>query len=389
MLNLVSTLLAVGLTTTPAAYHHSAKPSVSRSVSRSHVVSQQGPHITARGAILMDARTGAIMYEKDAFRQLDPASVTKMMTAILVIEHGHLSKTVTISKNAAYTVGSALHIAPGQKYTVYDLLYGLLMRSGNDASVALAEADAGSVSKFVAQMNMKAQELGAFNTQFENPNGLTKPGHFSTAYDLALIARYAMTLPVFRKIVGTREGHIMELRHKTKRTLHNTNQLLYTFPDATGIKTGTTDAAGKCLVASATRNGQDLIAVVLHSQDRYADAKNLLVWGFEHWSTTEIMRPGEEVARIPVQKGQTPTVPVQVTKPLWLSLPNQETYEVYVRPILLRAPVKRHQPAGFVSVIATGQPAYVASLETMEADGVKTVHQSFWQWLRSRFSRGK
>lgn len=378
MLKIISTFMAVGLYA-PAAYVHSTpyRPPTHR------VMSLQGPPVSARAAILMDAHTGAIMYEKDAFRQLDPASVTKMMTALLVIEHGHLSKTVTISKSAAYTPGSALHIGPGHKYTRYDLLYGLLMRSGNDASVALAESDAGSVAKFVAKMNMKAQALGAFNTQFENPNGLTKPGHFSTAYDLALIARHAMALPLFRKIVASREGSIQELRYHTNRSLRNTNQLLYTFPDATGIKTGTTDAAGKCLAASATHNDQNLIAVVLNSRDRYGDAKKLLMWGFENWSTTEVLKPGHEIARVPVSHGHKPMIPVEAASPVWSSLPHQEAYEVRIRGEMLVAPVHRHQPAGTVTVISPGQPAQVTSLQTMQADGIKTVHRSLWEWIRS------
>ncbi len=352
------------------------------------VISQQGPHITARSAILMDQRTGAILYEKDAFRQLDPASVTKMMTALLVIEHGYLSQMVTVSRTAAAVPGSSLHIVSGQKYTVRDLLYGLLMRSGNDASVALAQAEAGSVHKFVAQMNMKAQELGAFNTQFENPNGLTKPGHFSTAYDLALIARKAMSLPLFRQIVGTHHYVIVEDRHHHHRTLHNTNQLLESFPNATGIKTGTTDAAGKCLAASANRNGQELIAVVLNSQDRYGDAKNLLTWGFEHWSTVEVLRPNQMVTRIPVQQGQNSVVPVTVARPIWITLPNQETYDLMIRPRRLTAPVSLRQPAGFVSIVTPGQPPEIAPLRTMRADGIRQGRFS-WKWLKCWLNHGR
>ncbi|POB11563.1 D-alanyl-D-alanine carboxypeptidase family protein [Sulfobacillus sp. hq2] len=368
----LSCLLAAGLITVPAASH--TKGFVSRKV----VASQQGPHLTSRAAILMDAKTGAILYEKNAFKQMDPASVTKMMTALLVIQHGHLSRVVTISSHAASTVGSRMHIATGQQYTVYDLLHGLLMRSGNDASVALAEADAGSVSRFVAKMNVKAQELGAFNTQFENPNGLTKPGHFSSAYDLALIARYAMTVPLFRQIVANKEAVVTELRHHQRREIHNTNQLLYTFPGATGIKTGTTDAAGKCLVASAQRNGDELIAVVLHSQDRYSDARNLLAWGFEHWSTVEVVHPGEVLAQVPVQGGQQPMVPVEAMHSVWLSLPNQETYHINATLKFLKAPVARHQASGFITVTTPGQPAVVTSVQTMQSDAAAVHHHRWW-----------
>lgn len=383
MVKITSCLLAAGLMTAPAASH------IRTPLSQHAVQSQQGPHVVSRAAILIDARTGAILYEKNAFKQMDPASVTKMMTALLVIQHGHLSRTVTISRQAAYTVGSRLHIAPGQRYTVYDLLHGLLMRSGNDASVALAEADAGSVNKFVAKMNMSAQELGAFNTQFENPNGLTKPGHFSTAYDLALIARHAMRIPLFRKIVASKEAYVTELRGRHRRTLNNTNQLLYTFPGANGVKTGTTDAAGKCLVASATRNGEELIAVVLHSQDRYRDAMHLLEWGFGHWATIPVLEPGTAVAKAPVAGGQTPFVPLEPDRAVWLSLPNQETYHLTPTIKVLQAPVPRRQPAGFITVTTPGQPAVVTGLRTMQGDGVKAPRHPVWSWLKSLFSRGK
>ncbi|MCY0881315.1 MAG: D-alanyl-D-alanine carboxypeptidase, partial [Firmicutes bacterium] len=241
------------------------------------------PVVSARAAVLIDARTGALLYEKNAFMEMDPASTTKMMTALLVIENGHLQRVVSVSTRAAQTPGSRLKIYRGEHYTEMDLLRGMLLRSGNDAAVALAEAVSGSVPRFVAQMNVKAQELGAFNTAFENPNGLTAPGHYSSAYDLALIARQAMNNAVFRHIVGTHKEKIVEIGRHKEREITNTNQLLTVFPGADGIKTGTTNAAGQCLVASATRNGQQLIAVVLHSNQRYRDAKTLLTWGFDHW----------------------------------------------------------------------------------------------------------
>ncbi len=382
MLKITASLLATGLLTAPAAHF------VVPQTLRHSVESQQGPRISARAAILVNARTGAIMYEKNAFKEMDPASVTKMMTAMLIIEHGHLQKIVTVSPKAAYTIGSALHISPGDRYTEKDLLYGLLMRSGNDASVALAEADAGSVQRFVAQMNVEAQKLGAFNTQFENPNGLTKPGHFSTAYDLALIARQAMRLSLFRQIVATREGSVKELRHHEQRTLHNTNQLLYSFPGANGIKTGTTDAAGKCLVASAARNGESLIAVLLHSQDRYGDAHALLRWGFEHWSTTEVLRPGTMACEAAVAGGKEGVVPLEPVAQVWLALPNQETYETYFARLRLKAPVQRHQAAGYVTIVAGGQPAQVVALRTMRSVAAQPLHSSLWSKLKSLFTFG-
>lgn len=340
----------------------------------------QPVHVSARAAILIDSRTGAILYEKNAFMQMDPASVTKMMTALLVIEHGHLNRIVTISQRADNTPGSSMHIAKGQQYTRLDLLKGLLLRSGNDASVALAESDAGSVEKFVAQMNVKAQQIGAFNTAFENPNGLTKPGHYSSAYDLALIARTALRVPLFQEIVKTPETHVTELRHQRTRTIRNTNQLLYGFPGADGVKTGTTDAAGKCLVASATRNGQQLIAVVLHSDNRWGDASRLLNYGFHHWALVDAVPQGRVMAEAAVVGGRAKSVGLVTHRSIWVDIPvSGEGYQLHLATRKqLRAPVTTRRPAGFVSVEVLGQPPAREALYPRWPVKAQSIPKKFW-----------
>ncbi|MCY0863514.1 MAG: D-alanyl-D-alanine carboxypeptidase, partial [Sulfobacillus sp.] len=322
------------------------------------------PDIGARAAILWDPRTGAVLYEKHAFRQMDPASLTKMMTALVVIQAGDLKRVVTVSRRAAGTPGSSLHIQTGEHYTRYDLLTGLLLRSGNDASVALAESVAGSVPRFVARMNWEAARLGAFNTAFENPNGLTAPGHYSSAYDLAIIATAALKQPIFQSIVRQPEATIQELRHRHSRQIHNTNQLLYGFPGADGIKTGTTDAAGKCLAASATRNGRQLIAVVLHSPDRWGEAGRLLNWGFHNWETVEAARPRQAWGDLPVIDGTRDRVTVVVRHAVWVSVPVGERYTVRVSlPTRLTAPVKPGR-VGFLTVLGPNQPPHRVGLWT-------------------------
>lgn len=339
------------------------------------------PVVSAQAAIVMDARTGAILYEKNAFRQMDPASITKVMTALLVLRTGGLSRRVTISPLAAQTVGSRLHIRSGQRYTVRDLLKGLLMRSGNDAAVALAEAEAGSVTRFVARMNMTAQELGAFNTAFENPNGLTAPGHYSTAYDLALIARAALKNPVFRQIVSSREDRVTELGGRRVRLIHNTNQLLYGFPGADGVKTGTTNAAGKCLAASATRNGQQLISVVLNSPNRWGDSARLLNWGFAHWRTEEAVIPGRALARLSVTGGDPDRVDIVSHRPIWVTVPVAAAApdRILALPPSLRAPVSVG-PVGRVTIIAPDQPARSARLYPAVRVAAKPVPRTIWTW---------
>lgn len=346
-----------------------------------------GPKVGARAAILVDARTGQILYEKNAFLQMDPASVTKMMTALLVIQHGHLNRIVTISKRADYTPGSSLHIQEREQYTRRDLLKGLLMRSGNDASVALAESDAGSVERFVAQMNVKAQELGAFNTAFENPNGLTEPGHYSSAYDLALIARTALAQPLFQEIVRTQVDHVTELRRHRSRSIHNTNRLLYGFPGADGVKTGTTDAAGKCLVASATRSQRQLIAVVLNSPDRWQDASRLLNWGFRHWSVVQAVVPGQPMARLRVVGGTAGDVSLAPRHGISIEVPQGESFRLSLtKPDEAQAPVDPQRAEGFVTVRVGGQPPQRAGLypERRVPAKLEPAPRRFWDWLVRR-----
>lgn len=344
------------------------------------------PHVSAQAAIVIDARTGSILFEKNAFLQKDPASITKMMTALLVIEKGHLNRVVVVSKKAALTIGSSMHIGYRQRYTEMDLLRGLLMRSGNDAAVALAEADAGSVDRFVARMNFKAQELGAFNTAFENPNGLTAPGHYSSAYDLALIAQAAMREPTFRSVVATREDVVTEQNSGRSRTIHNTNQLLYGFPGADGVKTGTTNAAGKCLAASATRQDRQLIAVVLNSPNRFGDAARLLQWGFANWTTREVARPGQKIAMVPVQNGHSAAVAVHVAHALWFTYPVGEAYRVHIAlPALLTAPVVKGVPVGRITVTVPNQPPWVEPLIAGASVTKRSAHRSFWRGITDRF----
>ncbi len=309
------------------------------------------PAVGAKAAILVNAVTGTILYEKHAFRQMDPASLTKMMTAAIVIRAGNLDREVPISSKAALVEGSKLRVRPGQRYTIRDLLQGLLLRSGNDAAIALAEAESGSVERFVAGMNQTAQAWGAFNTEFRNPNGLTESGHYSSAYDLALIARRAMTLPLFRAIVTHRQAVIEERTTGTQRIIRTTNRLLLEFPGADGIKTGTTVAAGQCLVASASRHGYRLIAVVLNSRNRWNDAAHLLDWGFQHWTLRTLYHRGQVVRRVRVIGGDVPTVALVASQTVTVSLPTGARLRVRPRlPSSLSAPVGKKSPVGYVSI---------------------------------------
>jgi len=247
--------------------------------------------LTATAAVLMVAKSGQILYEHNPRLEWPPASTTKIMTALVAIEHMPLDDLVHISPEVAhFRVGSVLGLPQGAWIPMRDLLYGLLLASGNDVALAVAEGVGGTVPAFVDMMNERARELGATQTHFTSPHGLYDPEHYSTAYDLALITRYAMQNPQFREIVQTRSW-VITLAGGSHRRLVNHNRLLRWYPGADGVKTGYVHEAGHTLVASATHDGRRLIAVVLHSQDLWGDASRLLSYGFAHYRT-EKSAPG-------------------------------------------------------------------------------------------------
>ncbi|MDL2280495.1 D-alanyl-D-alanine carboxypeptidase [Selenomonadales bacterium OttesenSCG-928-I06] len=265
--------------------------------------------ISAKSAILMDAETGQILYEKDINQKLPPASTTKILTAIIALESGRLDEIVTVSHSAASTKGSTLHLYSGQMISLRELITGLLLRSGNDAAEAIAEHLAGSVENFAVLMNTKATLLGAKNSNFINPHGLPENDHLTTTLDLAIITRYALSNSEFSQIVSTKETDIKwvdESGQIKEGSIRNTNKLLWMMPIADGVKTGTTSAAGPCLVASAKKNGQRLIAVVLNDRSRWRDSFNLLQYGFQNFECIEFSPEGAVISTIPVKKGMSP-----------------------------------------------------------------------------------
>lgn len=241
--------------------------------------------ISAKSAVLMDGKSGRLLYEKNGFEKLPMASTTKIMTAILTIENCNLDDVVTVSPNASGVEGSSLWLEIGEKLTVKQLLLGLMLKSGNDAAVALAEHTAGSVDSFVLLMNAKAKELGMFNTSFETPNGLDSENHYTTAYDMAVMTRYAMDIPAFREIVGTEKAQIPWIGKEWGRALTNHNKLLGMYDGCTGVKTGYTKKSGRCLVSSAMRDGRELICVTLNAPDDWNDHTKILDYGFSDFET--------------------------------------------------------------------------------------------------------
>ncbi|MFI5268444.1 MAG: D-alanyl-D-alanine carboxypeptidase family protein [Chloroflexota bacterium] len=239
------------------------------------------PPLSAKSAILLDFASGQVLFGKAIHQRLPPASTTKIMTALLTLEQSQLPAEATISPLAAGQIGTRMGLDAGERFTVHDLLYGLLLPSGNDAAVALAQQDAPTVQAFVARMNAKAKELGLADTHFVNPHGLDDPAHLSSANDLAQLARYALrTEPLFDQYVSTAHFTIAAGPGHPAFDLTNLNQLLGSYRGSDGVKTGTTPAAGQVLVGSATRSGHRLLVVLMASDDRYADAGAMLDKGF-------------------------------------------------------------------------------------------------------------
>lgn len=242
--------------------------------------------LRAASAVLMDANSGVVLYERFPDEVRSPASVTKILTALVILEHGRLTDTVTVGANAARTGGHRLGLRANQRISLEDLLAAILIRSANDAAVAAAEHVGGSLGGFVALMNEKAAAIGMTNSRFSNPHGLDEPFHYTTARDMATLTRVALDNPVFAEVVRTRQARLTVWNPGRRnfipkaRIVLSHNRLLGQLEGADGVKTGYTDSAGRCLVASASRGSSRMIAVLLNDPRRWTDAAMLLEYGF-------------------------------------------------------------------------------------------------------------
>lgn len=328
----------------------------------------EAPPVRARAAVLIDFDTGMVLYERNMHRRLHPASTTKVMTAILALEYGLLDEEAAVSRRAAGTPGSSMGIRAGETYTVAELLRGILLPSGNDAAVALAEHISGTEEHFAELMNDKVGQLGLRNSHFLNSHGLTRQGHYASAYDLAMLTRYAYGLPNFRDVVCLRSDRVCSQDGRAL-TLHNTNRLLWFHDFVDGGKTGTTSAAGPCLIVSGSREGHRLIAVVLNSSNRWNEAGALLDWGFETFRPVSFAARGGVIGRIPLTGGFAEELPYTAAEDLVIPVPRRARdtrVEIDVPPGA-SAPVRAGQQLGFYRVLVDGQPA--ASVPLVAARG--------------------
>ena len=240
-------------------------------------VGQAAPDVSASQAILMDAESGEILFEKEAYEERPIASITKIMTALIAIESGKWEEETVVSRNAIYTEGSSIYLEQGEKIKIKDLVYGLMLRSGNDAAVAIAEHIGGSEEGFVFLMNEKAKWLGMNHTNFMNPHGLDHEEHYSSAYDMAILTRVALKNEMFREVSGA-TSYLSENRSYSWRNKHKLVTGYYSH--ANGGKTGFTKRTGSTLVTTAEKNGHTLIAVTLNAPNDWNDHISLFEWGF-------------------------------------------------------------------------------------------------------------
>jgi D-alanyl-D-alanine carboxypeptidase (penicillin-binding protein 5/6) len=329
------------------------------------------PKIEAASGVIIDSKTGLVIFDKNKDEKLEPASTTKVMTALLALENLDLKQIVTIDEETSFTEGSRIYLLEGEKITVEDLLYALLLESANDSAVALAKAVSGSTREFAKLMNDRAKEIGANNTNFVNPNGLHVGGHYTTAYDLALIAQEAMRNTEFRMFISTYKHTISETNKQPVRYLYNTNRLIYDektivdadgvlrpakYDGAIGIKTGFTTEAGGCLVSGAERDGSEFIAVVLKSTDsgRFGDSIALLDYAFANYKTIVVVEEGTDLGTIKVKNGALNKVSLITEENGGVTLPKEASEAIVSKKIIIpesvKAPVKEGQIIGTIEI---------------------------------------
>ena len=311
---------------------------------------------SARSAVLIEGEHGTVIYEKNASQRLSMASTTKIMTAICAIEEGNLDKKVKIAPEAVGVEGSSIYLKNGESFTLRELVCGLMLNSGNDAAVAIAYAVSGGVDKFSRLMNEKAKKIGAKNTQFKNPNGLDEEGHYTTAYDLALIAAYGLKNEEFKKIVSTHRMTIGGEGETEKRYLTNHNKLLNMYDGCIGVKTGFTKKSGRCLVSAAQKNGVILVAVTLSAPDDWRDHTNMLNFGFDELKRKNVVSKGEPLGRVFVVNGKKAYTKIVAGEDFDISLlPKTRCVTYFFAPDKIKAPVKKDDKVGEIVVYLDGK----------------------------------
>ena len=332
--------------------------------------------VSAQKAILLDTGTERVLYEKEPDSRSLIASTTKIMTALIICEQCNVLDRMRIPKEAVGIEGSSMYLREGEVLTLQELLYGLMLHSGNDAAVALAIYCGGTVEGFAQLMNDKAHLLGMDGTHFENPNGLDSPGHYSTARDLAVLAAYAMKNPIFARTVSTKSVRVGQ------RSLTNHNKLLWRVEGADGVKTGFTKAAGRILVSSATRGGRRLICVTINDGNDWVDHATLLENGFSQYQVEKIISEGDPVGVIEIAGGQSERVQLLAAEDFSFPLARDEKTQIILSgPGFTYAPVVQGEKAGTAYICigdsCVGKVSVVYSQTVEQEQPPKKKH--FWE----------
>jgi serine-type D-Ala-D-Ala carboxypeptidase (penicillin-binding protein 5/6) len=357
------------------------------------------PEITAPTAILIDAKTGKVLYEKNADEKHYPASTTKVMTGLLAVEHGKMDEIITIGKNPPLIErgSSQIYLITDEQLTMEQLLYALMLESANDAAVAIAEHISGSVDEFAKLMNSKAKELGATNTNFVNPNGLHNDNHYTTARDLAMIAKYAMTLDKFRSVVKEVKYTIPKTNKQEERNyITNSNKLIWKTYDkfryeyATGIKTGYTVKAKQCLVGGAKKGDMELISVVMgaEGQNIYSDTVALFEYGFANYQNVEILKKDQIVTSVSVTESEEKINLLAAENfSLVLNQAEREKVETTIKTNdSITEPIKKGQVLGAMLINVNGKEVKkIDLLSSVEIPAPKKLSSYWWLWIVAAF----
>lgn len=352
--------------------------------------SGRAPVISAKGAVLLDASDGGlgVIFEKNAHARLPMASTTKIMTALVAIENLPLSTVVDVSAAAVGVEGSSVYLTAGEHQTLEALLYALMLESANDAAAAIAIAVAGSPEAFADMMNRRAAEMGLLDTHFVNPHGLDDPDHYTTAYDLALIAREAFSNPDLCRIAGTYRSSMPLGDSDGARLLINHNRLLRTYQGAIGGKTGFTKKSGRCLVTAAERDGLRLIAVTLSDPCDWDDHRSMLDHGFAAYENILLADAGELEYPISVTGGEQNTVFAHNASAVRATLPRTHGTIDMIAELsdLAAAPVKRGDVLGLVRWTCDGREIAAAEISAeYNAAQAKNKKSSLFEWILSLF----
>lgn len=341
------------------------------------------PVINALAAVVVEVSSGRVLYEKNATQKRSIASTTKIMTAIVALENANLDEEIVISKRAASIGGSVIGLRAGQKYTVREMLYAMLMASANDAAIAIAEHVAGTVEDFAKMMNKKAESLGMEDSHFVSPHGLDRDNQYSTAYDMAIITIEALKNPLFAEIVSTKSSYI------PGHSLYNTNELLGSCPGVDGVKTGYTGKAGRCLITTVKRGDMRLISVVLGSPTRTARAnasRDLINYCFDNFSMHKLLNAGDIYVQVPVYRGVEGYVSLKADESIVLPLSKAEVERLKINrsvPDQLDAPVYAGTDTGFIEYEINGRVLAGSILKVSKDIRRKTMLDYFLDVLYS------